>query len=166
MMRVSLDDGAGEASVLLPLSNVFEPVVLAPVKVGERYLVGYTAMGMAAATAVGLVAIQGDQSHGPVPLVPSSGYGFLHVSGAAAASRAVFVADRPKARERDAPREVIAIVVDPTEANMQIGAPKVLTTPDETARWARIARHGSGTYAVVMTGGDGVYAHFLRCDEG
>ncbi len=166
MMQVSLDEGAGEASVLLPLSNIFEPVALAPVKVGERFLVGYTAMGMAAATAVGLVAIEGEQSHGPVPIVPSSGYGYLHVSGAAGPNRAVFVADRPKARERGAPREAVVVVVDPSEDNVQIGAPKVLTTPDETARWSRIARHGSGTYAVVMTGSNGVYAHFLRCDEG
>lgn len=166
MMQVSLNDGASEPSVLLPLSNIFEPVVLAPVKIGNRFLVGYTAMGMAAATAVGMVAIEGDQSHGPVPLVPSSGYGFLHVSAAAAPRRAVFVADRPKGRERGAPREVIAVVVDPSQPAVQIGAPKVLTTPDETARWGSIARHASATYAVVMTGGNGVYVHFLRCDEG
>ncbi|MEM9073449.1 MAG: hypothetical protein AAGE52_33395 [Myxococcota bacterium] len=151
--------------VLVPLTNVFEPAVLAPVQVGETTLVGYTAVGRAAATAVGLIAVKDGSAEGPVPLVPSQGYGMLHVDGAAGPSRAVFVADRPQGEDRNASREAVAVVVEPSSPMVQ-GEPLKLVAPDGTGRWARITRHVDGTFAVVLTGGEGVYVHLLRCDAG
>ncbi len=167
LLRVDLSKDPLQAVVLVPLTNVYEPAAIAAAAVGETMLVGYTAVGMAAATAVGLVAVRGGRAQGPIPLVASRGYGLLHVDAATAGSRrALFVADRPQGSGRDAAREVVAILAEPTDAGVVLGVPLVLRAPDGTARWGRVARHASGDYAVVVTAADGVYVHLLRCDEG
>lgn len=167
VLEVDLSREPPQAEVLVPLTNVYEPAAIAAAAVGETILVGYTAVGMAAATAVGLVAVRDGRAQGPVALVASSGYGMLHVDAAAAGDRrAVFVADRPRGRERDASREVVAVVVEPTEAGIELGEPLVLRGPADAARWGHVARHASGVIAVVFTAASGVYTQLLRCDEG
>ncbi len=167
VLRVDLSADPPQADVLVPLTNVYEPAALAAAAVGETTLIGYTAVGMAAATAVGLVAVRDEHVQGPIPLVPSSGYGMLHVDAATMdGRRAVFVADRPRGREREAAREVVVVVVEPTDEGVVLGEPFVLRGPGDGARWGHVARHDSGTIAVVFTATDGVYAQFLRCDEG
>ena len=165
LYRADLTTDPPPVEVLRPVSSVYDPAALAPVVLGERALIGYTAVGMAAATAVGLVWKEGESASAPQALVPSEGYGALHVSAAAAEGRAVFAADHPKGRERGAAREVWVRVVEPTEGGATLGEPLTLAAPDGTGRWAHLARHPSGTYALVFTAGDGVYLHFLRCDD-
>ncbi|MBX3252251.1 MAG: hypothetical protein KF901_34075 [Myxococcales bacterium] len=153
--------------VLRPVSHVYDPALLAGGVIGERTLVGYTAVGQAAATAVGLVWSEGDRQPETTALVPSAGYGALHVSAATAPRRVVFAADRPTAREREAPREIVLRVAIPGEAGVELGEPVVVRGPnDGPASLASLARHEDGTYALVFTSTDGVYARFLRCDEG
>lgn len=152
--------------VLRPVSHVYDPAKLASVQVGARTFVGYTAVGTAAATAVGLVWSEGARQPPPMPIVPSEGYGPLHVGAAAVGTRAVFVADRPRGRERDAAREIAVRLARVDGESTQLGDALVVRGPDDgPASLAQVARHADGTLALVFSGSDGVYASFLRCDE-
>ncbi|MEZ4248516.1 MAG: hypothetical protein R3B99_09775 [Polyangiales bacterium] len=167
LLRANLAVDPPEVSVLRPVSHVYDPAKLAAARLGARELVGYTAVGTAAATAVGLVWNEGDRQPPPDALVPSSGYGPLHVSVAQSTSRAVFAADRPRGRERDAAREVVVRLAWVEGETTRLGEPLVVRGPnDGPASFGAIARHEDGTYALAFVGEDGVYARFLRCDEG
>lgn len=151
----------GEASVLRPLANLYDPVELAAGPVGAQWLIGFTAIGSGAATAVGVATAGGDSFAPPRPMVPSEGYGALGVSGASNGSQIVFASDAPKGEERTAPREIRVRI-----ARLGVlGEPLVIQGPDGTARHGSIARRDDGTYAVVFASAGGVHARFLRCDE-
>ena len=167
LLTASLAIDPPDVQVLRPVSHVYDPAQLAAARVGTRDFVAYTAVGTAAATAVGLVWSEGVRQPPPLPIVPGEGYGPLHVSVAQSPNRAVFAADRPRSREREAPREVIVRVARADGESTRLGDPLVVRGPsDGPASLARIARHADGTYALVYAATDGVYASFLRCDEG
>ncbi|MEO0326531.1 MAG: hypothetical protein AAF447_26530, partial [Myxococcota bacterium] len=152
-------------AVLTPLSNVYDPVAIALARVKEHTLVGYTAVGQGARTAVGLVQVAGARASAPLPLVAGEGYGRLGVDVASGPAAALFVADAPRAEDADAPREVRAMLVQPGDARPAIGPRIALPFPGEDQRHAHVARHADGTYAVVASTPAGVVAHFLRCDD-
>lgn len=153
------------AEVIRPLANLYDPVELSGASVatpdGPRWLIGYTAIGSGAASAVG-VAIGGTTGLiPPTPLVPSEGYGTLGVDGAATERQVVFAAEAPRGRERTSPREIRVRIARGAE----LGESLVVRGPDESARHASIARGLDGTYALAFASGGGVYVRYLRCDE-
>lgn len=167
LLRADLASDPPEVTVMRPVSHVFDPALLAAGRIGGRDLVAYTAVGTAAATAVGMVWSEGAQQPEPQAVVPSAGYGALHVSAAQAPSSVVLAADRPRSREREAPREIVVRVAWQEGDATRLGEELVVRGPSEgPASLVRIARHEDGTYGLVLTGSDGVYARFLRCDEG
>ncbi len=160
-------DRSAPATTVRPLSNVFEPAVVAPVQLSDtRTVVGFTAMGQAAATAVGLAWVEGEERPAPIPIVPSEGYGALHVSAAALGERVLFVADHATGRERDSSRNLHARLARRENGQWRLSEPLVLAAPDGTGRWGHVAVDEDGTFGVTMTAGDGVYLHWLRCDPG
>ncbi len=160
LYRVDLqaDGTPAEPRVVRPVTNIFDPAELAPVaRAGDKIDVGYTAIGNGAATAVGLVR---DGARPAVALVPSRGYGPLHVD-VVRGRHAVFLADSTKDETNAGPREVVARVV--TED--AIGPPLVITGPRGTARFARAARRDDGAIGVVFSDEDGVYLATIRCRD-
>ena len=155
----------GEAQIVRPISHLYEPCTIAPVRLGARWLIGYTAMGNSATTAVGLVWAEGRTTPTAQAIVPGTGYGRLQVDGVAAGTRAVFVADAPKARDRLAPRELHLRLALPTPEDVSLSPPVVLTGPDGTAHNGRIARHASGLLAIVFSTDEGIYLQRAVCDE-
>ncbi|MEM1418301.1 MAG: hypothetical protein AAGH15_25625 [Myxococcota bacterium] len=161
-------DATGE--VLTPLANVYDPVAIALAEVhgteGTRTLVGYTAVGQGARTAVGLVQVGPGGASPPTALVPGEGYGRLGVDVAAGPEAALFVADAPRGEDATSPRRIRAQLVRVGARAPALGPEVPLSFPGEDQRFAHVARHGDGTYAIVASGEDAVYAHFLRCDDG
>jgi hypothetical protein len=167
LLTAGLATDPPDVQVLRPVSHVYDPAQLAAARVGTRDFVAYTAVGTAAATAVGLVWSEGVRQPPPLPIVPGEGYGPLHVSATQSSTRAVFAADRPRGREREAPREVVVRLARADGEGTRLGEPLVVRGPnDGPASLGRLARHADGTYALVYSAPDGVYASFLRCDEG
>lgn len=155
------EDGApGEVVVARPIGNAFEPPELAAARVGDRTLVGYTAVGNAATSAVGVVPVPGDGP--PAALVPGTGYGPVHVSVATSGAAAVFAADAPTDGPPSSPRRVDVRVV----RDAAPGPALAVTAPDGTGRHGGVARRADGVLGVVLTAGDGVYVRWLRCDDG
>ncbi|MAQ13542.1 MAG: hypothetical protein CMN30_01905 [Sandaracinus sp.] len=161
LYTVQLPDGQPE--VLRPVSHLFDPVALAAARWNDRWLVGYTAVGSAAQTAVGLVVADGDRTPPPAAIVPSSGYGMLHVAATQLAESVVFVADASTAPERESPRR-LDVRVAWSDATM--GEPLSIQGPEGTeARFGTTAAHG-GVVGVAFGSPDGVYLRLLRCDPG
>lgn len=151
--------GFADPSVARPLNLVAEPPEIAVVRAGEHEWIGYTAVGSAATTAVGLARL--GESAPAVPLVPGTGYGALHVDVASLDDgRAVFVADAPQGSAPDAPRELHVRVLASDGA---LGEPAIVRASEGTAARGRIAHAGGGVVAVVFTGADGAHAAIGRC---
>ncbi|MBO6934779.1 MAG: hypothetical protein JJ863_07385 [Deltaproteobacteria bacterium] len=161
--RVDLPDGA--PTVLRATTHLFDPVAIAPVQVGQKWLVGYTAVGQAAQSAVGLVTVDGDRTPPPTAIVPSAGYGLLHVSATTLGEHVVFAADAPTERPPESPRRVDLRIAT---ADGAMGEPIAITGPETGPAGASLASVASyeGTVGVVFRGADGVYLRLLRCDPG
>ncbi len=161
--RVELPDGA--PTVLRATTHLYDPVAIAPVRFGEKWLVGYTAVGSAAASAVGLVVADGDRTPPPTAIVPSAGYGLLHVDAAKLGEHVVFAADAPTERPPESPRRVDVRVATP---DGELGEAVAITGPETGPAGASMASVAvyEGTVGVVFRGADGVYLRLLRCDPG
>ena len=151
----------GEPQVLRPVSHLFDPLALTAARWGERWLVGYTAIGRAATTAVGMVIAEGARTPGPKAIVAGAGYGRLHVDAQQRSHSVVFAADAPTARERGAPRRIEVRVA--TRAG-ELGPSLVVTGPGGTASDGSIAAY-EDLLGVVFRGTDGAYVRLLRCDD-
>ena len=161
LYRVELPDG--DPQVLRPISHLFDPVALAAARWGDRWLVGYTAVGSAAQTAVGLVVADGPSTPPPTAIVPSAGYGMLHVDAVQLDESVVFVADAPTATERESPRRLDVRVA---WSDGTLGEAVSIQGPSGTeARFGAIAAH-DGIVGVAFGSPDGVYLRLLRCDPG
>ncbi|MEM7605427.1 MAG: hypothetical protein AAF411_08720 [Myxococcota bacterium] len=148
-----------DAEVLVPIANLFDPAGLALAEASEGFAVVYTAVGRGAKTAVGFVRTD-DPAQPPKALVPSSGYGPLHVDATSSDTVIVYAASRSTAEARDTPRE-LAVFAAPRSAPDRWGEPLVLAAP---AFAPRVARHGED-YAVVYGTDNAVFARFFRCRE-
>ena len=154
-------DGTPQASaVARPVGTVTAPPRLAVARGDGRVWAAYTAVGNAAATAVGYLPLDGTDT-APAAIVPGTGYGPLHVSAASAPGAAIFAADAPKDTPPTSPREVHVRLVDEDG----VGPALTLQAPDGTARHASIARGAHGIAGVAFTAGDGVYVAWIRCDD-
>jgi hypothetical protein len=113
LLEVTFDD-AGKASpaiVRTPVSQPYAPPALQAVKLSdERTIVAYSAVGRAAATAVGLSPLTSAEA--PTPLVPSKGYGELEFSAAQQAGLSVFASEASKTTGNEPERALEVRVVD------------------------------------------------------
>ncbi len=99
------------AIVRTPVSQPYAPPWLAAFEVpGADIQVAYTAIGRAAATAVGLVPLR--RVEAPRALLPSLGYGPLAFSVARGARALVFATESPVSAATDAVRSVVVKVID------------------------------------------------------
>ncbi|MBN1652480.1 MAG: hypothetical protein JXA30_01760 [Deltaproteobacteria bacterium] len=162
LIRVPLTpEGAPEKTeVAVPVGMVATPVELAAAHNGFGTYVGYTAVGQAATSAVGLIQI--DPECGTVaPLVPGTGYGLLHVAAIDAPKALIFAADAPVQKGKDAGREIQVRLVD----SRGMGPKTVVRGTDGEARQVKIARNQEGVVAVVYCDKLGVFVSWLRCDD-
>jgi hypothetical protein len=113
LLEVAFDAGgqASEAVVRTPVSQPYNPTELWAVEVAGRGTeVAFTAIGRAAATAVGRVGLRSAEE--PVPLLPSLGYGQLRLAAVTGARRAVFVLQSPSEAKAQSPLNLEIVVID------------------------------------------------------
>lgn len=91
-------------TVVNSVGGLLEPPRLAAARVGGESFVAYTALGMAATSAVGLVRLASDAT--PTALVKGEGYGPLTVDATRFGSSALFASEAPGSGGKDAPREI------------------------------------------------------------
>jgi hypothetical protein len=147
------------AKVVLPLSTVSTPPVIVGASASIGAYVGYTGVGSAATSAVGLVAIE-PLVGSPSALVPGTGYGLLHVAATTAPRALLFAADAPTAPAKDAPREIHVHVIGKNGPGTAL-----VIKGHGGASHASIARDGAGTVGVAFNSSSGVYVARLRCDD-
>jgi len=139
---------------------VSSPPQLAAASTSMGTWVGYTGLGGASTSAVGLVGIA------PVPgspeaLVKGTAYGQLHVSATVAEKSAIFAADAAIGAGKHPPREVRVQLVGAEGA----GTPTSIRGPGGHASRASVARDQNGAVLVTYNTDSGVYAALLRCDD-
>lgn len=160
--RVSLDlEGQpGTPEVAVPVGMMSQPPELAAAQSSAGTFVGYTGVGSAATSAVGLVQIL-PKVGAPQPLVKGTAYGALHLDAAASRSAVYFAADAPLTGGKEPKHEIHLVRVDSQGAGpvLQIQA----SAGDATH--AAIARAQDGTLAVTFSAPDGIYLTRVRCAE-
>lgn len=157
---VAADGTPRPAVTSIVIAGAASPPEIAAAMVGRYAWLGYTAVGNAATSAVGLVQLA-PSTGAPSPLVRGTAYGRLHVAAAAGNEVAIFAADAPTAAGKDPPHRIAVQVVDAQGA----GAPYSIEAPGGASHVA-IARTASGLVGVAYTTAAGVYALRLRCDDG
>lgn len=157
---VSSDGTPGRSKVAVPIGMVATPVELAAAHSQVGTYVGYTAVGKAATSAIGLIRIE-PESGSPIALVPGTGYGKLRVAAVAAPKALIFAADAPVEKGKADQREILVRLVDA----QGIGPRTVINGPDGTAFQVKIARNQSGVVAAVYSSRSGVFVSWLRCDD-
>jgi hypothetical protein len=161
LLEVSFD-GAGRAEpavVRTPVSQPYAPPALAAVQLAPtRTVVAYTAIGRAAATAIGLVPLRSTEA--PTALVPSNGYGELALSVAQQGGLAVFAVEDFKASGKDAPRKVLVGVVDAAGAGelMELGAGAAHASSPSIR-----AESAPGEFSVAYSSPQGVHTSHVLC---
>jgi hypothetical protein len=128
------------AQVAVPVSMVSSPPVLAAAAGSVGTYVGFTGLGSAATSAVGLVAVA-PIAGSPSTLIPGTAYGPLYVGAAAAPIRVSVVGIKGP------------------------GPATVLHGPGSAAH-AALARNEAGEVGVAFSAESGVYVARLRCDDG
>lgn len=152
-------DGFGEPTIGRPVNLVAEPPALAAALVGEREWAAYTAIGLGATTAIGLVRL--DSTEAAVAVVRGTGYGVLHVASAPLpGERALFVGDAPQEPAPTAPRELHARVLD---RDGVLGEPAVVRGPSGAARRGRVAHVTDGVVGLSFTDGEQIHVALGRC---
>jgi len=155
-VRFDAEGLPGETTVGRPVNLSAEPPSLAGVRLGERELAAYAAVGNMATRAVGLVELGATEA--PEGLVPGLGYGQpLTVRVIARTSDAVFAAEAPSAVPAEAPHEVRVRTVRIDAAGARtLGVPLVLAGATRPA----LASDAAGVIAVTVEGG---LVHLVRC---
>jgi hypothetical protein len=146
--------------IALPVGMVSAPPRLAAASSSVGTYVGYTGLGSAATSAIGLVAIA------PVPgspqaLIKGTAYGALHVSAVAGPRALVFAADAPTQAGKDPPHEIHVHVIGAAGPG-----PATVVSAEGGAARAAIARAEGGVLGLAFTARAGVYLARLRCDDG
>src|SRR5262249_49796373 len=153
----------GTAVVERPLSTVSQPAHIAAASAGGARFVAYTAIGNAATSAIGLVALGATTP--PVAIVPGTGYGKLHVDAMDVGASGLCAADHPvsSAAATDAVKTDLAVRV---LGENGLGPTLVVAEPSShRAGFPALARAHDGTVALAFTAPGGVYVEFLRCAE-
>ncbi|MFT3924846.1 MAG: hypothetical protein QM778_20090 [Myxococcales bacterium] len=155
-------DGTGKlapAVVRTPVSQPYAPPALAAMQLSkDRTVVAYTAIGRAAATAIGLVPLRAAEA--PVALVPSYGYGELALGAAQQSGVSVFAVEAFRVDGKDSPRKVVVSVVDAAGA----GEPLALGLDDASASSPSVAPgERAGEFELVYTTPKGLRSAALLC---
>jgi len=159
-VRISSQGVVTPTDSVQPVGMLDSPARLAAVFSAGAIHVGYTAIGSAATSAVGLVLLDGTADQ-PRPLVKGTAYGRLYVSAAAAPAAALFAVDAPSAPGKDPPREVhVRMLRDGV-----LGQATVVHGPGRKASYASIARNDMGVVAVAFADTHGVYVALLKCND-
>jgi hypothetical protein len=160
--RVALDSegNPGTPEVAVPVGMMSQPPELAAAQSGAGTFIGYTGVGSAATSAVGMVKVL-PKVGAPEPLVKGTAYGALHIDAAASSGAVYFAADAPVTVGKEPKHEIRIVRVDGQGAGpvLQIAA----SAGDATH--AAIARGDDGTLAVVFSAQDGVYLARVRCAD-
>jgi hypothetical protein len=164
LYRVDFDSELvpGSAILVRPIRNVYEPPRIAVVNASGG-LVGYSALGNAATTAIGLLPL-GDASAAPVALLRGTGFGLFGLDAAALPRAALFVFGAPAAAEgaapNHAPHDVEVRLADPSPRT-----PLVFSRPGG-AESPSVAVDSDGMIALTYAAQGGVYLRWLSCTPG
>jgi hypothetical protein len=158
--RVSLDaEGKpGTPEVAVPVGMMSTPPELAAAQSGAGTFVGYTGVGSAATSAVGLVRVL-PKVGTPEPLVKGTAYGALHLDAAASSQAVFFAVDAPLTAGKSPKHEIHVVRVDARGS----GPILRIAAASGDAIHAALARGADGTLALVFSAADGVYFAKLRC---
>ncbi|MFO0697201.1 MAG: hypothetical protein U0230_26735 [Polyangiales bacterium] len=157
ILRIGFTD-EGEptaASVVRPVTNLYDPARIAVASGGGDLQIAYTAHGAAAATAIGFVR-GAPTAPAPVSLVRPTGYGALWVDAAGSPSGAVFASLVPVGREQGSARSLELRLVDADGLGPALAVGQGVAFPG-------IARVAPGLYGVAYSTGTAVEAVFARC---
>lgn len=146
--------------VAAPVSMMSQPAQLTAAAADFGSFVGYTGLGAAATSAVGIVQI-GPRSGAPEALVKGTAYGALHVAAVGAGNAVIFAADTPTTPGKNPQHEITVTRIDARGR----GAPLSVASPSGDATNVAIARAADGGIAVVFTGKDALYLAKVRCAE-
>jgi hypothetical protein len=162
ILRIDIGDHGEpqQAQVALPVGMISAPPRIAAASSSIGTFVGYTGLGSAATSAIGLVAIA-PIAGTPQALVKGTAYGPLRVAAAAGPRAVVFAADAPTQPGKDPPHEIHVHVV-----NGSGPGPATVVSAPGGASDAALARSDDGSYGLAFTAKAGVYVARLRCDDG
>jgi hypothetical protein len=161
LLEIPFDDQgrAQPAVVRTPVSQPYAPPALAAVQVSPSgALVAFTAIGKAAATAIGLVPLR--TAEAPTALVPSNGYGELALGASEQNGLAVFAVEAFKESGKESPRKVLVGVVDGSGSGelLELGAQAAQASAPSVR-----AGEGRSEFSVAYTAPDGVHVAELIC---
>jgi hypothetical protein len=147
----------GQATI--PVGMMSTPAQLTAAQASFGAFVGYTGLGSAATSAVGLLQLT-PKPGAPSALVKGMAYGPLHVAAVASRNALVFAADAPLG-----PGKAPAHEIQLTRIDAQGPGPVLrIAGPGGDATQVSLARGDDGRIAVVFTGKDGVYLATVRCE--
>ncbi|HET6335795.1 MAG TPA: hypothetical protein VFG30_21365 [Polyangiales bacterium] len=158
--RVVLDAEGNPSTpeVAVPVGMMSQPPELAAAQSGAGTYVGYTGVGSAATSAVGLVKVS-PKVGAPEPLVKGTAYGPLHLDAAASKQAVYFAMDAPTTAGKSPQHDIQVIRVDA----QGVGPALRIAAASGDATNAAIARAKDGTIGVVFSAQDGVYFAKLAC---
>lgn len=161
LIVVPFDDKGmpGTARPAGPVGMVSSPTQLTAARAGFGAVLGYTGLGNAATSAVGVVGLDAGGAS-PEALVKGTAYGPLHVSAAPAQDHVVFAVDAPLRGGKAPPHELQLLRVDGAGVK-PLGA---LRAGDEDLSHVSLARAPGGLLALVYRAAGGTYASRLRCN--
>jgi hypothetical protein len=159
-VRFDAQGNASPAQVRTPVSQPYAPPALAAVALSEDEVeVAFTAIGRAAATAIGRVPLTRAQA--PEALVPSKGYGELRFSVAKGRRAALFAYEVSKHASNDPAREIHVKLVD----SRGEGAPLVVQAQASSAvAPSVVAAQRAGEFWLAYALPDRVVLARLACD--
>ncbi len=162
IVRVPFDKAGapGEGEVLRPVGSAAAFPQLAVARAGALEFIGYTVIGNAATTAVGIFSLA-TKDEAPIALTHGTGYGVLHVAAVSGPNRAVFASETPLGVPATSPRAIELRIADAEG----LGQPLTITAGKSTAFHVALARAADGTLAVTYTDPEGVHVAWATCDD-
>jgi hypothetical protein len=147
------------AVVRTPVSQPYAPPALqAAVVSSTRTVVAFTAIGRAAATAIGMVPLH--VAEAASALVPSKGYGELALSAARSGEVTVFASEAFREPTKDAPRIVLASVVGEQGAGQAL---ELGTSAASASSPSLVAGAAAGEFVLAYSAEDGLRVVQLVC---
>lgn len=155
-------DAKGEpltAIVRTPVSQPYAPPLLSVFELAGQAQAVFTAIGRAAATAVGIVSLR--RAEAPRPLVPSLGYGELHFDVSLGEGAVIFASESPTAPSLEASRDLVVMRID------EKGEGPSLTIKAEASSLARpqlVSEATAHAFSLVFFEGSELVWLRLACD--
>lgn len=157
-LRFGVQGPPGEALVRTPVSQPYEPPLLAAVEwQGGDVEVAYTAVGRLAMTAVGRVLLR--KASEPAALSPSKGYGELSFAAARSQTRALFAIEVAVETKPDAPREIALKLLD------GVSTGQGPTFADDARHPSVSSLRDPGEYLVTYARANTIQAALVGCQD-